>query len=320
MSLTSHLADTQSPVRQFLRARLPVSRSLTKAATAQMAAATSILPPAWPGYPWGTIGHAIDYRLRFSFAVTPFAQLVAANGASMIDPQDPLLQDRLNPSLQNLDADDYRLHAALVFDTLEHEVQRLDPVRRRLVRAEEAWLARCCFALGLFEEVARAGLTRVIGFSPLLNPTLKLTAEELLACAPQDCVDDLVALSWGFFDALQPLLDAPGVVLNPTFTGSLLVGGADADLIVDRCLIEIKTTKTATFATEWLQQALGYTLLDLDDTYGIEAVAIYLSRQRLLLRWSLADLLGVTVGEVPPALATLRENFRDCLLRQTEPN
>jgi hypothetical protein len=51
-------------------------------------------------------------------------------------------------------------------------------------------------------------------------------------------------------------------LLNPTFgEASTMVGGADADLLVDDTLIELKTTKKLEFSTETFNQLLGYYVL-----------------------------------------------------------
>jgi len=50
--------------------------------------------------------------------------------------------------------------------------------------------------------------------------------------------------------------------LNPTFgCGSELVGGADADLIVDDTLIDVKTTKFLSFTQDHYNQLIGYYIL-----------------------------------------------------------
>ena len=52
--------------------------------------------------------------------------------------------------------------------------------------------------------------------------------------------------------------------LNPTFgIGSLLVGGADADLIIDNTLIDIKSSRNLKLGREDLSQIIGYYLLSL---------------------------------------------------------
>lgn len=50
--------------------------------------------------------------------------------------------------------------------------------------------------------------------------------------------------------------------LNPTFGyASLLVGGADADIVIDDGLIEIKTTKNLTLERKYIDQLIGYYVL-----------------------------------------------------------
>ena len=51
-------------------------------------------------------------------------------------------------------------------------------------------------------------------------------------------------------------------VLNPTFgAGSELVGGADADLLIDDVLLDVKTTKEASLSQEYYNQLTGYYIL-----------------------------------------------------------
>ncbi len=75
-------------------------------------------------------------------------------------------------------------------------------------------------------------------------------------------------------------------VLNPTFgVGSELVGGADADLLVDNLLLDVKTTKEASLSQEYYNQLIGYYILwKLSGTIGalkehtISSLGIYFSR------------------------------------------
>jgi hypothetical protein len=121
-------------------------------------------------------------------------------------------------------------------------------------------------------------------------------------------------LSWVFHDACaQTLLRAQRVALNPTFASSLDVGGADADLIADGCLVDIKATIRPRVTPAWVYQLLVYALLDYDDEHGIEEVGLYLARQRLLLRWPLADLIREAGGARGVTVATLRARFRRTL-------
>jgi len=73
---------------------------------------------------------------------------------------------------------------------------------------------------------------------------------------------------------------------NPTFgEGSMLVGGADADLIIDNTLIDIKVTKHLKLEREHLNQVLGYYILSLiggvndnPQDRPIENIGIYFAR------------------------------------------
>jgi len=75
-------------------------------------------------------------------------------------------------------------------------------------------------------------------------------------------------------------------MLNPTFgEASHLVGGADADLLIDNMLIDIKTTKNLELKREDFNQLVGYYILfnigGIDDAPlepKIERIGIYFSR------------------------------------------
>jgi len=77
--------------------------------------------------------------------------------------------------------------------------------------------------------------------------------------------------------------------LNPTFGyGSELVGGADADLIVDDTLVDVKTTKFLSFTQEQYNQLIGYYILSKlgkineSENIPISKVGIYFSRHGIL--------------------------------------
>jgi hypothetical protein len=123
----------------------------------------------------------------------------------------------------------------------------------------------------------------------------------------------ICALSRLFASHLPELARQP-LFLNPIFAGSGEIGGADADLISDGCLIDVKTTVDPKFTrTRLLYQLLGYVLLDYDDAYAIRSVGVYLSRQGLLIRWQLADLLQTLLDGKRATLAELRASFREAV-------
>jgi len=79
-------------------------------------------------------------------------------------------------------------------------------------------------------------------------------------------------------------------LLNPTFgEASKLVGGADADLVVDNTLVDIKTTKKLQLPRKYFDQLIGYYCLywiggisGLPQDYEIKNLAVYFSRHAYL--------------------------------------
>ena len=91
------------------------------------------------------------------------------------------------------------------------------------------------------------------------------------------------------------------VFLNPQFgDGSELVGGADADLIIDDTLVDIKTTKRLKFTQDHYNQIIGYYILSkigkVNDKYNpdIRYVGIYFSRYGILHRMPVSDIENAT--------------------------
>ena len=300
--MTGHLAKPSNPVRMFLMDVLraseakPFQDALKQALNSgPRVAGTTLLP-----WEHALIGTAFDYRARYSFAITPANKLVAALGVSKI-PMYFVNEDdggfELSMGCQKFTQD------------VDASITSLKPIARRLERTDEENLARHCVVLALLEQVARVGLRPG---SPLLARPLACGTRELLELARPDWVADLREMAWLFDDcATRERLYGRPAVLNPTFAGSSDVHGADADLIVDGCLIEIKSTIQTTIREPVFHQLLGYVLLDYPDHYHINSIGVYLSRHGVLLKWPLAEALGER-GE-PAGLGTLRREFRRLL-------
>lgn len=290
MSLTSHLKDPKSPVRRFMEERFADTRRVVGSTNALLRTAHTITPPALVGtYPYADVGHAIDYRLRYYFAVTPSEELVAWRGARIGNVVEDLLE-RTDTATE-------------FFASLDAELARMNPVRKRLDRTDEERLARYCYALGLYEVIYRTGEAHA-GLRAAHD------TKDLLTLAPPEAVEDLMHLSYAFYDGYSGLLELP-TTLNPTFDGSGDVGGADADFVVDGCLLDIKATIKPRLDKLWLYQLLGYVLLDYSDAYGISEVGIYYARQATEVRWDLRELIELLGGPDTPDLAVLREQFRE---------
>lgn len=74
-------------------------------------------------------------------------------------------------------------------------------------------------------------------------------------------------------------------LLNPSFNYSGLVGGADADLVIDDMLIDIKITKNLELRRSDFNQIIGYYALyklgginGMPHNYDIKRLGIYFSR------------------------------------------
>ena len=78
MSLKDHLGDKNSPVRQFLRTQFPSTRTFLADSRKHIRQSYTIRQDA--DVPWSKIGTALDYRIRYYFAVTPYQELVAYRG------------------------------------------------------------------------------------------------------------------------------------------------------------------------------------------------------------------------------------------------
>lgn len=103
------------------------------------------------------------------------------------------------------------------------------------------------------------------------------------ASADNSVADEVAAL---FAAAREHLPAFTGARIGPEFAGSPAVDGADADLIVENCLYDIKTTTDPRRKLPYsLRQLIGYALLDWDDEYALNQVGFYYSRQATLMTW-----------------------------------
>jgi hypothetical protein len=158
-------------------------------------------------------------------------------------------------------------------------------------RAEQAELARHAIRLAKLDDLPAASR---------IDPTFEEATEE-------DVEDVLALLAIVPFNAL---LHDKVLLLNPVFgQTSLLVGGADADLIVGDMLVDFKTTKSDTMAVQDLDQLLGYYLLtrrqrQADPTFpAINRLALYFCRHAYLWTWD------TTIWTEHPVFAETEEWF-----------
>lgn len=211
------------------------------------------------------------------------------------------------------------------FKSLENFTDQCDPRYRRLTATEEDALNRHCIVLALLEQVFRAGIS-ACRWSPLFSikeidkggepywlpiPWIE-NADDLLSVAEPSWLDDMRRLSWRFYDGFSHLLELPHI-LNPIFDGSGNVGGADADLIVDGTLIDIKISIHPQIPLWFIRELLGYTLLDYSDRYHIDSIGLYMSRQDILFKWDLAEVIADLCPGPAPSIAELRAKFQELM-------
>lgn len=186
---------------------------------------------------------------------------------------------------------------------LPRTLAELAPVGRQPDQHAEALLCQYCYVLALFEQIFRAGPWIN---SPLYELEKGATLADLLALGSDPAIEDLCTLSQLFYERHGELTKR-AAILNPMFAGSVDIG--DADLIVENCVIELKTTTKPDFERKGLlYQLLGYVLLDYEDEYRIEAVGVYLARRGLLIRWQLEPLVETIADGAK--LPELRAGFK----------
>lgn len=318
MSLTSHLSNRGDPVRTWIDACFPNLGALVADSRKSLRDATTTC--ATDGRPPSTTGMAIDYRIRYGFAITPPRDLIAYPGAAHVlsnvlmelEPDHPALwhvepgsrigvQQAVDPLLPGLPPN----AVSDFFVRLNERVPAIAPVGRVIGEVEERELARYCFGLGLFEEVWRTGLVAPGSLLNSIGPTT--TLDDFLGNVPGDWVEDLAQLAGLFVGAFADRLGEPAV-LNPVFAQSAAVGGADADMIAGTTLLEIKTTINPRIESAWIRQLLGYLLLDTEGEFAVASLGLYLARQGRLIEWPLHESLEVMAGR-PIDLARARREF-----------
>lgn len=313
MSLTRHLSSRESPIRQFIYESAPqlavagtrgrrgqeVASSFgfdeLTALKAQLAIPEEVKDRQKHAV---VVGTALDYRLRMDLPEFDFVETVAQRGLDIL---------AANTSVVHRGKHIHKvLEEALGFAYLTWKDQGSDPLS----------LDRASVPLAWCESIVRAGPYEAL--SGELGRKIKRAknAFELMMGIDDALLFDIALMR----RSIGPLLDewnrsiAAGVeyVPNPTFLGSVAVGGGDADWVVGDLLVELKTREeiTSPWLRDTLFQLLGYTLLDLDDSLGIRRVGILLPRQPFFAVWTLDDLLNEGADE---ALPRLRADFADLL-------
>ncbi|WP_224404122.1 hypothetical protein [Pseudonocardia sp. ICBG1034] len=180
----------------------------------------------------------------------------------------------------------------------------------------EAALARTHAVWTLGEDRYRSGIT-----PPPLARIAQVggaTVEQLRALALPEVVEDAAAIA-RVVESSGTLADWRGWAGDPSrgqplgFASPVLVPHwAEADLLVGDTLVEVKTVLRAdqpARIARWVWQLLGYAWLDTGDRWKARHLAFYLARHGVTLRWPLAELETLLVGD-PSRVAQVRDEFR----------
>ena len=271
MSLTSILKDKS--LRGLFADRFPVP-SMPKSAI--------LVPPMTKKY--SLVGTALDYIIRFhikeSFPEAVTERWVAESAVDRIklaSGEYVEVDGIVRPWDRSMEPKEQYPASSSVAYAKEHS--------KTLADAASSYGHELGKAKNLYEGFVRTGvMTRPLLESSLILATLDLVIRTgrpypMPAVTTND-LDDMESL-YGTMKDSGLLCPKERAFLNPTFgPGSALVGGADADLIIDDTLIDIKTTKSDSFTQDMYNQLLGYYALStLGDGFGgITRMGIYFSR------------------------------------------
>jgi hypothetical protein len=300
--LTAELDDPRSPIREFLGERF--GSGLREVQRRYRGGAWPLVVPGSETNP-GTVGTAADWLLRFLVHPQPDLHL-ALDGSDFVPQSSPALAVALHEMCEALGI------PGVTSIPAPPPESKTFPGPLPGTTIDTGLLARGCWALALLTEFYRAGPLRAAN-----SPVARLghaDAAGLLALATPAALDQLGKIRDVFETALIPrLADRRGPwTLGPTFAGSRLVGGADADLVAAGLLLEIKTTaKKPSLGVIDLFQVISYAL-DFDDEYSIDAIGLFSTRYAYLSTWPLGTLLSELAHQTV-ALQGIRREFREML-------
>lgn len=288
MSLKRELENPRSPVRRFVDARLPNTTGVLEPWRHALKGVKPRLPaddPSGAPAPNAVLGHAIAARVGWAFA--PADRPDTRAGAA---------------ALQAAGAP-----AAVLDDLLD----RLGgPVPQHPYDA-----ARLAWYAGLLDRAHRSGRWDDPWYEPLVGGA---TVDAALLQVPELWAADIVAVQRRAERALAPLAadqeSPPAQVGVDLAAPGQVDGGATADLLIARTVVDLKVTGTTKTRVRDLHQVVVLALLDADDEHGLTHVALAPVRFGVLVRWELAPLLADLAGSAVD-VAALRADLRDHLER-----
>ncbi|MEU5298582.1 hypothetical protein [Streptomyces umbrinus] len=313
MSLTSGIHCPRTPLRRFLDRELSAgAHPLRRNFRARYQGEHMVLPGFGVGTEAGTVGTAIDYRLRLAFTAAEPVDPVASAGILLTGTHTSDAFRRMHAVGQELVA---RLHETVLRLQLDNRGLPMDRAHD-----EEEDLARLLLAAAWYQVNYRTSMG--FGYTPLAitarEDPAAFTLERLLDLPHRDMVADVVAQLYkavsGPLNALRTRTRPENCTPGPTFPTDRIT--ADADLCVDGLLLDFKSTRyTRTIRQAEAWQLTGYLLLDTDDRYRIDTLGLYLTRSGRLATWPVEEyleLLGACRRELPVFRTAFTELLEGC--------
>ena len=287
MSLTGELRRGDSWVNGYFKDRFPAVVDFVKLEGGAVKSLDTRVPSESPGTA-RLVGTAFDYRLRMHFEPDFAASEELLLGIN-----------RLQWAGSGLGTEIDQAWADTTLDLLSD-----------LPTGDDALAARAGVVLAWVDWGYRSGGIWSDGLRDIARSIAKLDGvpgwKECTAT-----VDDGVADEVAEIMRLTRPPRAESADCGTSFAGSAFVGGADADLTLDGCLYDVKTSMTPRRNLPFsLRQLIGYALLDWNDELGLKRVGFFFSRQGKWMSWELADVIRRTTGDPTATVEGLREQFR----------
>lgn len=291
-----------------------------------------LLPQEYAGLA-SFVGSAIEKRLGWSLNSSLFPEESILNGLDTV----ARYQERLHQqaAIGTVAAHAVRCVGEAIISRTAGVLAKHVPDNRAIgiVRSPGAAdrLAGAAFTMAALESAYHSGgrsLTQASFFGRKLSLQSMLSASlatkrgkvvnEIAYEVPSLLFDDMarqveVAANSPFND-LRLSTIPQNVQLSVPFSGGIALGGAEADLIVDGQLLDVKANRDVrTLLTRELQQLAGYLLLDTNDTFTISSIGLYRTRNGHLFNVEVPDFLEKAGATMP--LSYLRTLFDEQVLQ-----
>jgi hypothetical protein len=301
MSLTGLLKIGRGPVWEWFAEHFPQTQRVSTHANRELrpgGTGTPCVVPSVPGADRGLVGTTVGYVLSAHLRADGIDATVATSAARLLDgalhraPTRPSVIERLTVG----------------------RIGELQPWTRELPEDEWIELARLAGILARFEQFFRAG--------PVVWPYLARPLREFhgdlnelaIALVDEPTLMDVCTLSRCAVEDHLSIRDTAALHIGPTFMQSGPLGGADADLIYDGTLLDLKSTSTPrVLGRIELWQLLGYLFADTDDAYRIRQVGFGALRRRRSILWPSQELIDLLAGRPSPPVEHWRREFAGLL-------